>query len=555
MKISRVIIKNWRSIKEIDFCPSDMTVLVGANNAGKTNILSAINFILGERWPMPGNLLDSDFYANDRERAIFIRIDFLDCEYGCLVFDTSKPQYNLSAYDSRNNPIRGFNNDQRAMLAFAYVDAGRSFERQFGTSRFTLFGQAIRHLHADLRRDGEVDRLPKLRAALNEAHDILRTDLYRAFEASLRDAFTAQLRTARYDVQFEFRTLDETNLYRGLYPTLIERGEPRTPNEVGSGVRNLLVLALFHAFADAFKGGAVLGIEEPELYLHPHAQRSLMEQFEGIIAAGNQLFISSHSATFLDITNSNRIILVERRPDSDGEICTQIHTSTPEKLLAARKSLYPQAHMTAQSVQAFLRNVRTVEMAEAFFARLIVIVEGPSEREALPILCGALGLNFDREGISIVTARGKTVIDTLVHLYHCHEIKTYVIFDNDKNKQAGEREFNKILCRLFGIDETDLPAAVIADHYAIMDGDWEGQMEIDVNLSFPGLYQTLAAEARASLQIRGNKNKPLVARYVAERLVQQKIHLPSIVSIVSRLKAALSLNEPPLPLAEANGSE
>ncbi len=386
MRISRVIIRNWRSIKEVDFYPSDMTVLIGANNAGKTNILSAINFLIGERWPMPGNLADADFYENNRERAIYIRLDFQEAPFSRLEFDSGKPQYNLSAYDNRGTPARGFNNDQRAGLAFAYVDAGRSFDRQFGTSRFTLFGQAIRHLHSDLRRDGEAETLPKLRNALNEAHDLLRTDLYKTFEASLRDAFTAQLRTARYDVQFEFRTLDETNLYRGLYPTLIERGEPRSPTEVGSGVRNLLVLALFHAFADAFKGGAVLGIEEPELYLHPHAQRSLMEQFEGIVAAGNQLFISSHSATFLDIAHSDRIVLVERCPDDEESVCTQVHTTTPETLLQARQKLHPAATMTVQTVQAFLRNVRTTEMAEAFFARLVVIVEGPSEREALPLL-------------------------------------------------------------------------------------------------------------------------------------------------------------------------
>jgi putative ATP-dependent endonuclease of OLD family len=49
MLISHVVIQNWRSVKDTDFAPSDMTVLVGANNAGKTNILSAINFLLGDR--------------------------------------------------------------------------------------------------------------------------------------------------------------------------------------------------------------------------------------------------------------------------------------------------------------------------------------------------------------------------------------------------------------------------------------------------------------------------------------------------------------------------
>jgi putative ATP-dependent endonuclease of the OLD family len=280
MRISRIIIENWRSAKTVDFSPADLTVLVGANNAGKSNILSAVNFPIGDRWPIPGNLLDSDFFMSDRNRRLRIQLNFADAPYSCLDFDTGRTQYTLQAYDNHGELVRrGFDNDQRTRLGFAYVDASRSFERQFGSSRYSLFGQAIRILHDDLLRadDGKV---PALRGVLEKAHHLLKTPLYDGFELSLRQAFAAQLRTSGYDVQFEFRTLDETNLYRNLYPTLIERGKPKAPGEVGSGVRNLLVLALFHAFAKAFRGGAILGIEEPELFLHPHAQRSLMNQFE-----------------------------------------------------------------------------------------------------------------------------------------------------------------------------------------------------------------------------------------------------------------------------------
>ncbi len=147
--------------------------------------------------------------------------------------------------------------------------------------------------------------MPELRKLLDQAHGLFKTDLYTTFESAMREAFAAQLRTSRYDVQFQFRTIDETNLYRSLYPTLIERGAAKSPGEAGSGVRNLLVLALFYAFAHAFKGGAVVGIEEPELFLHPHAQRSLMGQFESLVAEGNQLFISTHSATFLESPGQN----------------------------------------------------------------------------------------------------------------------------------------------------------------------------------------------------------------------------------------------------------
>ncbi len=248
MKITRVQIENWRSIKEVDFCPEDICILVGANNAGKTNIMSAMNFILGERWPMPANLNDADFYGRNRDNRIYIRLCFDHPHISVIEFDTSKPQYTLNAVDNRGWPVRPFTNAIREELAFAYVDAGRNYERQFSTSRWSIFGQAMRHLHQTLKDSGE--QLIQLRDALNTAHGLLQTDQYKAFEKELKDAFAAQLKTARYDVSFEFRTLEETNLYRGLYPTLVERGVPRNPLEVGSGVRNVLVLALLLSLSE-----------------------------------------------------------------------------------------------------------------------------------------------------------------------------------------------------------------------------------------------------------------------------------------------------------------
>jgi hypothetical protein len=140
-----------------------MTVLIGPNNAGKTNILSALNLLIGERRPMPGNLADADFYQGDRTRPIYIRLDFKDAPYGRLEFDTGAAQYNLKAYDHAGNQVRGFNNDNRAQLAFAYVDAARSFDRQFSYRSSVLKTR----LKRDAGQSGPParERSPKLRFA------------------------------------------------------------------------------------------------------------------------------------------------------------------------------------------------------------------------------------------------------------------------------------------------------------------------------------------------------------------------------------------------------
>lgn len=526
MKITRVQIANWRSIKCVDFFPEDICILVGANNAGKTNILSAINFILGERWPMPANLEDSDFYGRNRDNSVYIRLVLDHPHVSQIEFDTSKPQYALNALDNQGRSVRPFNNAYREEIAFAYVDASRNYERQFSTSRWSIFGQALRHLHQTLKDSG--DQLTQLREALSRAHSLLQTDQYMAFEKELKDAFAAQLKTARYDVSFEFRTLEETNLYRSLYPTLVERGVARNPLEVGSGVRNVLVLALFQAFAKSFRGDAVLGIEEPELYLHPHAQRSLMKQFEALAAAGNQIFISTHSAHFLDVARSDRIVLVDRCEDEEDEVCTQVKTASSQDLLAARKKLHPaRDQMTVDSMRAFVRNVRTAEMTEAFFARVVIVVEGPSERESLPIFARALEMDFDEYGISIVSAGGKAAIDMLAQLYAMHGIRTYTVFDNDGGKPS-EKAANRTLCRLLGLQETDEPVAGVKPDYAILQINWETQCKAHVEAIQAGLYDHLERQARLGLGISGDRNKPLVARFIADALVQQG-HVPQFV--------------------------
>lgn len=536
MKITRVEIANWRSIKYVDFYPEDICILVGANNAGKTNILSAINFILGERWPMPANLDDSEFYGRNRANSIYIRLCLDHPTVSQIEFDTSKLQYALNATDNHGRPVRPFTNAHREDLAFAYVDASRNYERQFSTSRWSIFGQALRHLHQTLKNSG--DQLVRLREAMNTAHDLLQTDQYRAFEKELKEAFAAQLKTARYDVSFEFRTLEETNLYRSLYPTLVERGVARNPLEVGSGVRNVLVLALFQAFAKSFRGDAVLGIEEPELYLHPHAQRSLMKQFETLAAAGNQLFISTHSAHFLDVARSDRIVRVERCEDEEDDICTQVETASSEELLAARKGLHPDREMTVESVRAFVKNVRTAEMTEAFFAHAVIVVEGPSEREAIPVFARAQGFDFDEHGVSIVSAGGKSAIDTLFQLYDLHGLETYTVFDNDGGRPS-EKAANHTLCRLHGLKEEDEPAACVRENYAILQGNWETQSRTHVEAIQRGLYEELEAQARLELGISGDRNKPLVARFIAEALVQRGLVPQFVTDILDQVRNKL----------------
>jgi len=76
MRISRVQIEHFRSIKSLEFQPGDHCVLIGENNCGKSNILRALNLVLGETWPSDRAFSEEDFHDQDTSQDVVIRVFF-----------------------------------------------------------------------------------------------------------------------------------------------------------------------------------------------------------------------------------------------------------------------------------------------------------------------------------------------------------------------------------------------------------------------------------------------------------------------------------------------
>lgn len=541
MRIAHVRIRGWRSIKDIQLRPGRVTALVGPNNAGKTSILSGLNFLLGDRYPQSQALEDKDFFGKRRDQGVEIAVEFEPVsDLRALIFNSaaSYPARELTAR-WRGDRISGINNDSRRATGLVYLDAARSFDGQFGASRWSLFGQIVRQLNEHFRQTVSAETLADIQGHLERAQELLRTDLYNSFVAAVSAAFQEQVRLAGHGVHFDFRTFDPLNFYRAMYPTLVEDGEGKNPSEAGSGMRNLVVMALFRAYAKTFRSDSVIAIEEPELYLHPHAQRSLAALFTELAEAGSQIFYSTHSASFLWAERFDEVVLVERKPDEDGDVATQVRWLSEEDLVARRRRLHPGVALTGAGVRDRLAFACGVEQAEAFFARAIVLVEGDTEVAALPVYAAALGIPFDAHGVSVVQASGKSNLDTLHDLYAGLGIPTFVVFDSDEGtRDRGLLVANRTLTRLLGLAETETPAAVVADSYAILAPDFEKSIRRDLNAAVPGLYDRLEAEAR---QTFGGARKPSIARHMAKQLVQQG-HVPAtvrgIVDAISRLVGA-----------------
>jgi putative ATP-dependent endonuclease of the OLD family len=75
MRISRIKVQNFRSIQSVDFPLGNVCALIGPNNAGKSNILLALQHVLGRDWVSVTTFEEDDVYGRDGGRDIKIELD------------------------------------------------------------------------------------------------------------------------------------------------------------------------------------------------------------------------------------------------------------------------------------------------------------------------------------------------------------------------------------------------------------------------------------------------------------------------------------------------
>ena len=125
MYLSRLIIQNYRSIEMLNIkFAKGKNVIVGKNNSGKSNIISAINLVLGENSPTyekSSNITLNDFYNAQQNHPIYICCEITkeSCEEVDVV-EISKysKAYSKAAYDFQLNLSKPSEDDTKSISEF-----------------------------------------------------------------------------------------------------------------------------------------------------------------------------------------------------------------------------------------------------------------------------------------------------------------------------------------------------------------------------------------------------------------------------------------------------
>lgn len=175
------------------------------------------------------------------------------------------------------------------------------------------------------------------------------------------------------------------------------------------------------------------------------------------------------------------------------------------------------------------RHAYTTTRNEGFFAKRVILVEGPTESYSLPIYALALGYDFDRLGVSVIECGGKNPIDRLYRIFNELGIPCYVLFDYDKgNSEPSGEKASRDLLQLLG-ERLDVPEkAHVSSRFACFAVKWESDLKPDITD-----YDALVAEARQKLGLSADGGRPLIARYIARRLTANTP--PSVPPILSEI--------------------
>jgi predicted ATP-dependent endonuclease of OLD family len=451
MRIVTFSVKNYRSIIKAHRLPlSDMTVLVGPNNEGKSNILHAlatalrivtearpyrvrrsyrydlrsgdIDFVWQRDFPVhlqeekPNGASDFrlEFKLSDTEREEFrsvvgssltgnlnlhlmLRPDSADFEVpiqGLAKRVLSKKRSEIATFVKSN-------------LEFQYISSVRTSDMTVRTVK-RMLDRALSSLEQN----------PEYQDLLTRIQELQRPVLQN-LEESLRSSFVEFVPGVRA-VELSTEEKRISHALRRSCRVLIDDGTKTDLELKGDGIKSLTAIALMRHSSQTQSGGKslILAIEEPESHLHPqsvHRLRIVLDE----ISRGHQVVITTHSPLLVDRQHVQRNIIVISSRASPAESLTEI------------------------------RQVLGVKVADNLIsADIVLLVEGESDRKILQTwlseISNILKSAFDQRTLAIDLLHGASHLAYKADLYKTLLCNVHAYVDGDED---GRRAVDKAIQR------------------------------------------------------------------------------------------------------------
>lgn len=339
MKLVNFSVTNYRSITtahKINL--QSLTVLVGKNNEGKSNLLTALNVAMTTlmyHGRVKGAMSSRRLYGYDpynweRDFPIQLRgrtnkkglesifklqfrlkndelIEF-QSETGIRgnedipitikigrenIVKIEVPKKGTSSYNKKSAQVANFISKQ---ISFNYIQAVRTENMALNVLRNVIFEE----LHSLTENDEYNQAVEKINELQQEILDRISFQLVEPLKV-----FLPQLKGVKIYKQSD----DFLNrMIRNDIEVIIDDGIPTSIAYKGDGIKSLATLAILKDKRTTMSA-SIIAIEEPESHLHPGAIHSLAEVIKNI-SQNNQVIISTHNPLFVQQNNIKSNIIV-----------------------------------------------------------------------------------------------------------------------------------------------------------------------------------------------------------------------------------------------------
>jgi putative ATP-dependent endonuclease of OLD family len=435
MRLSKVEIWNYRSIKHLSLDLGDCTVIVGKNNSGKSNIIHAIDLVLGEKWL---RFSKEDFFDKDETQNIKVHLLFED--FSVTEIESIVPEIKACKVDGVWCYAQNYQEEFRVtakLLMELEVSSDYQIQKRiyYGSSPYNYLSPKVKDLVVNSVLIPAIrDHTQLLKTYENAFFGKLLSKLYAIADPAKRQTFDNKLNetnVACKDLYLDYEQrlnaiskeiIDHDGLAFSVTPSnpkdtykkleiLLNDGVETDLNLKGSGIQSVIIIALFKLYSELREGNSLLLIEEPELFLHPHANRHMASILRGFCGGQSvQVIITTHSPQYLLDQKIANIALISK---------------------SGKETQVKQVKQVLDEVK--LKRELTDSNLELFFSEKVVLVEGPSERILFPNIAHSINehFDFDKKNISLVEADGKNNLDVFIDLCNSYGIKWIAIVDKD----------------------------------------------------------------------------------------------------------------------------
>lgn len=467
MRLKTIEIKNYRNLDGIKLIFNPViNFLVGETNLGKSNLLALLNIIFNRT-----SFNETDFSNPEEPIEIFFKLTIDDIEIGLFedLFDPNESDsINITAKQQTiDDNIQFFHKETGTNISastvkclnYIYYDSLRNpaneltFDKRKGVGRFLnhIFTKYLNEKGIDDLDMIDRNELSKLLEFINENLSKIKSFKEFSIQANLEE--------------------DTQNLLARIVTLKDENNINLASSGYGVQFLSLICLTIFEKLLTASKykrekgifedtdGNKciplLLGLDEPEIHLHPYMQRSLVKYLMSIIENKDTDFMEVISNIFSINRFLGQIIISTHSPNillSDYKQIIRFYKDDKDQIVVKKGQ---EIDLEANIEKQLLKNMQYVK--EAFFSKCVILVEGDTELGFFPVFAEKIKLDLDDYGIAVIQAGGADSIPSLMKMFEQFGVNTVGLMDIDKY----DEKFQEIQT-LYSTDKQDFEEEIVS---------------------------------------------------------------------------------------------